>query len=75
MPGRRSAWAATRPCCSPEYLTDTKLQGTRLVTKQLWTIAGTNVYMMESQLLNVKSPKPTLSSLMLRLIARVRALK
>jgi len=31
--------------------------------------------MMESQLLNVKSPKPTLSSLMLKLIARVRALK
>lgn len=33
-----------------------------------------NVYMIDSQLLNVQSPKPTLSSLMLRLIARVRAL-
>jgi hypothetical protein len=28
-----------------------------------------------SQLLNVHSPKPTLSSLMLKLIARVRALR
>jgi hypothetical protein len=40
----------------------------------MWTIVGTNVYMIDSQLLNVQSPKPTLSSLMLRLIARVRAL-
>jgi hypothetical protein len=47
----------------------------RVVTKQLWTIAGTNVYMMQSQLLNVSSPKPTLSSLMLKLISRVRALR
>ena len=58
-----------------QYLTDTKIPGLRVVTKQLWTIAGTNVYMMESQLLNVSSPKPTLSSLMLKLIARVRALR
>ena len=53
---------------------DTKVKGTRLVIKALWTIVGTNVYMIDSQLLNVQSPKPTLSSLMLRLIARVRAL-
>ena len=46
-----------------------------MVTKALWTIVGTNVYMIDSSLLNVTSPKPTLSSLMLRLIARVRALK
>jgi hypothetical protein len=58
-----------------EYLTDTKVKGARVVTKALWTIAGTNVYMIDSSLLNVKSPKPTLSSLMLKLIARVRALK
>ena len=57
-----------------EYLTDMKVKGVRVVTKALWTVAGTNVYMIDSQLLNVKSPKPTLSSLMLRLIARVRAL-
>jgi len=58
-----------------EYLTDTKVKGARVVTKALWTIVGTNVYMIDSSLLNVKSPKPTLSSLMLKLIARVRALR
>ena len=58
-----------------EYLTDTKLKDTRVVTKALWTIVGTNVYMIDSHLLNVTSPKPTLSSLVLKLIARVRALK
>ena len=58
-----------------EYLTDTQITGARVVTKALWTIVGTNVYMIESQLLNVPSPKPTLSSLMLKLIARVRALR
>ena len=58
-----------------EYLTDTKVKGTRLVTKALWTIAGPNVYMIESTLLNVQSPKPALSSLMLKLIPRVRALR
>jgi hypothetical protein len=58
-----------------KYLTDTKIKGARVVSKALWTIVGTNVYMIESQLLNVQSPKPTLSSLMLKLIARVRALK
>ena len=58
-----------------EYLTDTKIKGTRLVTDALWTIDGTDVYMVNSQLLNVHSPKPTLSSLMLKLIARVRALR
>ncbi|MGH3419385.1 MAG: hypothetical protein ACRDOD_07305 [Streptosporangiaceae bacterium] len=45
------------------------------MTKALWTIAGPNVYMIDSQLLNVQSPKPALSSLMLKLIARVKALK
>ena len=35
----------------------------------------TNVYMIDSQLLNVQSPKPALSSLMVKLIARVHALK
>ena len=58
-----------------EYLTDTKIGGPPLVTDALWTIVGTNIYMVDSQLLNVHSPKPTLSSLMLKLIARVRALR
>jgi hypothetical protein len=38
-------------------------------------IAGPNVYLIDSTLLNVQSPKPALSSLMLKLIARVRALR
>jgi hypothetical protein len=57
------------------YLTDTKIGGPPLVAETLWTIAGTDVYMIDSQLLNVRSPKPTLSSLMLKLIPRVRALR
>jgi hypothetical protein len=58
-----------------EYLTDTRIGGPRVVTDALWTVDGTDVYMVNSQLLNVHSPKPTLSSLMLKLIARVRALR
>jgi hypothetical protein len=58
-----------------EYLTDSKIGGPPLVTDALWTIDGTDVYMVNSQLLNVRSPKPTLSSLMLKLIARVRAIR
>ena len=58
-----------------EYLTDTKLHGSPLVTDALWTLDGTNVYLVSSQLLNVRSPRPTLSSLTLKLIARVSALR
>jgi hypothetical protein len=58
-----------------EYLTDTRIGGPPVVTVALWTVVGTDVYMFSSQLLNVRSPKPTLSSLMLKLIARVRALR
>ena len=58
-----------------EYLTDSRIGGPPVVTVALWTVAGPDVYMFSSQLLNVHSPKPTLSSLMLKLIARVRALK
>ena len=46
-----------------------------MVTDALWTVDGTDIYMVSSQLLNVHSPKPTLSSLILKLIARVRALR
>ena len=45
------------------------------IPRALWTVVGTDVYMFSSQLLNVRSPKPTLSSLMLKLIARVRVLR
>ena len=58
-----------------EYLTDTKIPGPPLVTDVLFTVDGTDFYMISSQLLSVNSPKPTLSSLMLKLIPRVRALK
>ena len=58
-----------------EYLTDTKLGGSPLVTDALWTLDGTNIYLVSSQLLNVHSPRPTLSSLTLKLIARVSALR
>ncbi len=53
----------------------TRIGGPPVVTVALWTVAGPDVYMFSSQLLNVRSPKPTLSSLMLKLIARVRALR
>ena len=58
-----------------EYLTDSKVGGSPLVTDVLWTPVGTNVYMVSSQLLNVRSPRPTLSSLMLKLIKRISALR
>ena len=58
-----------------EHLTDTKAGGQPLVTDALWTLDGTDIYLVSSQLLNVRSPQPTLSSLMFRLIKRVRALR
>jgi hypothetical protein len=75
-----AAMASAGVSHAPVQVTGKKLKSgllppTRLVTKALWTIAGTNVYMIDSALLNVQSPKPALSSLMLKLIARVRALR
>lgn len=58
-----------------EYLTDTKIPGPPLVTDVLLTVDGPDFYLVDSQLLSVSSPKPTLSSLMLKLIPRVRGLK
>jgi hypothetical protein len=58
-----------------QYLTDSKIGGPPLVTYELWTPVGTDVYMVSSQLLNVRSPRPTLSSLMLKLIKRISALR
>jgi hypothetical protein len=57
------------------YVTDSKTPGPPLVTKALWTVDGKDVYLVSSQLITVKAPKPTLSSLVLKLISRVRALK
>jgi PknH-like extracellular domain len=58
-----------------EYLTDTRIKGSPLVTDALWTLDGTDIYLVSSQLLSVRSPQPTLSSLTLKLIARVGALR
>lgn len=41
----------------------------------LWTLDGTDIYLVHSEPITVHAPKPTLSSLMLKLIARVRALR
>ncbi len=57
-----------------EFVGDSK-SGPPLVIMALWTLDGTDIYMVHSELINVKTPKPTLSSLMLKLISRVRALK
>jgi hypothetical protein len=58
-----------------EYQADSKTPGPPLVTEALWTLDGTDIYMVDSELISVHAPKPTLSSLMLKLIKRVRALK
>jgi hypothetical protein len=58
-----------------EYLSDSTVAGPPLVTYVLWTIDGTDAYMISTALLNTKSPQPTQSSLTLKLIARVGALR
>ena len=58
-----------------EDTTDSTVPGAPIVSDALWTIDGTDVYLLNSGLLNVNSPQPTLSSLTLKLIARVRALR
>lgn len=58
-----------------EYFTDSSAPGAPLVTVALWTLDGNDIYMINSMLLTVQAPKPTLSSLVLKLIHRVRALK
>jgi hypothetical protein len=57
-----------------EGLTDSAVPGPPTPTDVLWTIDGTDVYVFSSQLINVNSPQPTLSSLTLKLIARVGSL-
>ena len=57
------------------YVTEPNLAGPPQVIKALWTLDGTNIYLINSELINVSAPKPTLSSLTLKLISRVRALR
>ncbi|HEX5295418.1 MAG TPA: hypothetical protein VFW50_00290 [Streptosporangiaceae bacterium] len=58
-----------------EFFTDSKAPGPPLVTDVLLTVYGDDFYMISTDLLNVSSPTPSQSSLMLKLIPRVRALK
>jgi PknH-like extracellular domain len=58
-----------------EYLSDSKLPGPPMVTYVLWTVNGADIYTISTQLLNTTSPQPTQSSLTLKLIARVSALR
>ena len=58
-----------------EFAVQTSQPGPPLVTVALWTLDDNDIYMIHSELIGVKAPKPTLSSLMLKLIPRIRALK
>ena len=58
-----------------ENQTDSTVSGPPLVIDVLWTTDGTDVYMVSSELLSVSSAQPTLSSLTLKLISRVRSLR
>jgi hypothetical protein len=58
-----------------EGLSDSKVPGPPVVTWALWTQVNDDIYVIYSQLLNVGSPQPTLSSLTLKLISRVTALR
>ena len=58
-----------------EFLSDTKVPGPPLVTYGCSPSTARMSTWSTALLLNVHAPKPTLSSLMLKLIPRVRALK
>jgi hypothetical protein len=58
-----------------EYSTDSKLPGPPLRVYLLWTVDGTDVYVMNTTPLSISSPRPAQSSLTLKLIARVTALR
>jgi hypothetical protein len=58
-----------------EYLSDSKVPGPPLVSYLLWTLNGAYIYLISTQLLSTTSPQPTQSSLTLKLIARVSALR
>jgi len=58
-----------------DYLSDSKVPGAPLVSYLLWTVSGADIYLISTQLLSTASPQPTQSSLTLKLIARVTALR
>ena len=58
-----------------EAMSDSKVPGPALVTYVLWTIDGTDIYMISTTPLSIPSPKPAQASLTLKLIARVAHLR
>ena len=58
-----------------EYTVVSKVGPTIVPTYVLWTIDGTDIYRIRAILINTDAPQPTLSSLTLKLIARVSALR
>ena len=58
-----------------ESLSFSKVPGLALVTYVLWTIDGTDIYMISTTPLSIPSPKPAQASLTLKLIARVSHLR
>ena len=58
-----------------EHVSDSRVSGPPLTTDVLWTVDGTDVYMISTELLTTSSSHPTQSSLTLKLIARVTALR
>jgi hypothetical protein len=58
-----------------EYLSDSTVPGPPTTIDVLWTIDGTDIYMISTTLVTTTSSQPTQSSLTLKLIARVGALR
>jgi PknH-like extracellular domain len=58
-----------------EYMSDSTVSAPPTTIDVLWTIDGTDIYMINTTLVTTTSPQPTQSSLTLKLIARVGALR
>ena len=58
-----------------EYNADSRIPGPPLAVYVLWTIDGTDIYFISTTPLTQGPPQPTQSSLTLKLIARVGALR
>lgn len=57
-----------------ESLSDSSVKGSTTIDV-LWTIDGTDLYMIDTILINTSSPRPTQASLTLKLISRVTGLR
>jgi hypothetical protein len=58
-----------------DLLSDSEVAGPALDSYVLWTIDGADIYLVSTMPLSIPSPKPAQSSLTLKLISRVRALR